>query len=156
MKAELINPFINATLNVLKTMAQTNATPGKPGLKANNLTSGAVTGVIGMASEALNGNMVISFDQPSILAIVARMLMEEHKEINKDVIDAVGELTNMISGGAKKELSEMGFAFNMATPLMLTGQNIEMTQLSKSPIIVIPFTTPEGKFSVEANLAPAK
>lgn len=156
MDAKLVNPFISSALNVLKTMAQTEATAGKPTIKENNLTWGAVTGIIGMAGESVNGNLIVSFDEPSILSIVSKMLMEEYKEINSEVVDAVGEITNMISGGTKKELSEQGYSFNMATPMIVTGKNFEITQLSKAPVISIPFKTAVGEFVIEASLTKTK
>lgn len=153
MDAKLINPFVNATVNVLKTMAATNPVPGKPSLKQGNKTWGVVTGLIGMASDGVSGNMVISFEDKCIFAILKNMLMEEFTTVDQAVVDAVGEITNMISGGAKKDLSEMGFTINMATPVVLTGKDIELTQLCKAPTLVMPFTTEAGLFVVEANLA---
>ncbi len=155
MKAEYINPFVDSTLNVLSTMAFTDSSPGAPSLKKDNLTKGAVTGLIGMAGSEINGNMILSFEKATILSIVSKMVMEEFSEINDDVTDAVGELTNMISGGAKKLLSEHGLSFDMATPIMIVGQNVELKQLSDHPVISIDFTTDSGKFWVEANLASA-
>ena len=153
MDASLINPFIESTISVLKTMAQTEPVPGKPFVKKDNKTWGVLTGLIGMAGDKLSGNLTISFDEPCILAIISKMLMEEFKEINPDVIDAVGEITNMITGGTKKLLSENGLLFEMATPMVISGQNIELKQLTKNPILVIPFETSAGRFVVEANLA---
>lgn len=153
MKVELINPFINATANVLTTMCKTEPFAGKPNLKEGKATWGAVTGIIGMSSDKLVGNMVLSFDEPSILGIVNAMLSESYKEINSEIVDAVGEITNMISGGAKQQLSELGYAFSMATPIMITGQGVTISQLSKAPVIQIPFTSNVGKFVLEANLA---
>ena len=154
MNVELVNPFIHATLEVLGTMAQTQPKPEKPQIKGDNKTWGDVTGVIGMAGEELSGNLVISFDQPSILGIVSRMLMEQFSSLSPEVVDAVGEITNMISGGAKRGLSEKGFKFSMATPIMLTGKNVEIKQYSNAAILQVPFVTPEGRFVIEANLAP--
>lgn len=153
MQAELINPFIKATINVLGIMGQTVAEPGKPTVKNDCLSWGTVTGIIGMAGDDVTGNMMISFDEPSILSIVSLMLMEEFKEINKDVVDAVGEITNMICGGTKSILSEQGMVINMASPLVVVGKNVELTQLTKTPVVLIPFTTPAGQFVVEAHLA---
>ena len=152
MKVEYINPFLKATKNVIETMANTKVTNDKPSLKQGNLSWGVVSGIIGMASSKLTGHMVISFDEKCILGIVSGMLGEDFKEINKDVVDAVGELTNMICGGAKKELSEAGYTFDLALPLMVMGQNVEICQLSKGPVLTIPFTTDKGKFVLEANL----
>jgi chemotaxis protein CheX len=154
MKVEFINPFLNATINVIQTMAATKVQPGKPELKTGNLSWGVVSGIIGMASEELQGHMVISFDAPCILGIVSGMLGEEMKKVDQDVADAVGEITNMICGGAKKELSEMGYRFDTAIPLMIMGKDVEISQLSKGPVLTIPFTTEKGKFVVEANLMP--
>ena len=152
MDASLINPFVDATLNVLRTMAQTDASVGKPFLKRGNVTWGEVTGIIGMASEEVNGNMVVSFDAPAILKIVSAMLMERFVEIDKDVVDAVGEITNMICGGTKKVLAEQGYAISMASPLVVTGKDIKLSQLGEAPVISIPFSVEGGRFVVEANL----
>lgn len=156
MNAEFINPFINATTNVLKTMASTTPEAGKPYLKKDSKTWGVVTGIIGMAGNEISGNMVISFDQASILEIVNKMLMENYTELSDEVVDAVGEITNMITGGAKKELSETGCLFEMATPVMLKGQGTEIKQLTAVPVVVIPFSTSAGKFVIEANLSRRK
>lgn len=153
MDAELINPFIESATNVLKTMAQTEAVPGKPRLKRNNVSWGSITGLIGMTGDDVIGNMILSFDTPCILSIASKMLMEEFVEINKDVIDAVGEITNMICGGTKKSLREHGYGVCMATPIVITGKEVALSQLTKSPIITIPFNTPAGEFVIEANLA---
>ena len=44
MDVTLINPFINATINVLETMAFVKVTAGKPYLKKDNIAVGDVTG----------------------------------------------------------------------------------------------------------------
>lgn len=149
----MINPFINSAVNVISTMCSVNPTPGKPTLKEGKKTWGDVTGIIGLAGSAVMGNMMLSFEQKGVLHIVSKMLMEEIDEMNQDVIDAVGEITNMITGGAKKELSEMGMLIEMATPMVVSGKGVEINQLAASPIITVPFTFPEGAFVVEANLA---
>ncbi len=153
MQAEHINPFIHATLNVLKTMAGTTATANKPQIKTDNKTFGVVTGVIGLAGNNVSGNMIISFDEPAILSIVSKMLMETFTTVNHDVVDAVGELTNMICGGVKNAFSEMGIQIGMATPVMLTGRGMELSQLAKGGVLVVPFQTESGTFVIEANVA---
>ena len=156
MDAELINPFINAALNVIETMAFTKVTPGKPSIKTTKTTYGDITGIIGLASEEVVGNMVLSFDAKAILTICGKMLYAEFTELNQDVVDAVGELTNMISGGAKAELSNKGYKFDMATPAMIIGKDVSITQLTSEPIISIPFETESGPFVIEASLSKRK
>lgn len=154
MKAEYLNPFVHATRNVLETMAQTKLTSQKPHLKEGVSTYGDVTGIIGMASDTVEGSMTISFPAACILQIVSRMLMEEPKtQIDHDIVDAVGEITNMICGGAKAEFGKLGMSFNLATPTMVTGKGVEIHHHSDVPIIVLPFETDCGTFVLEANLA---
>jgi len=157
MKAEFINPFLTATKNVLETMAQTPVKHSKPILKQEAKTSGDVTGIIGMTSETVSGAMILSFSEKCILQVVANMLMEPVKsKVDEDVVDAVGELTNMICGGAKAELAKLEMKFDLATPTMVVGRGLEISMFSSAPTIVIPFTTEHGDFVVEANLQDKK
>lgn len=150
---KIINPFLNSTKNVLETMCHTKAIAEKPKLKTSALTYGEVTGIIGMASENITGCMIVSFSRDCILQIVAKMLMEEVKErINDEIVDAVGELTNMICGGAKAELAKINHKFSLATPTMVVGTGMEISYHSSAPTILIPFNTEHGDFVVEANL----
>lgn len=152
MEAALINPFIEATRNVLKTMAQIEARAGKPVIKKDSNTWGDVTGVIGMAGDHVRGSLIVSFQREVILKVVSAMLMEEYSDINQEVVDAVGELTNMICGGTKAAISEYGYAVDMATPLVIAGQGVHVSQLSQTPVISVPFDTAVGKFVIEATL----
>lgn len=153
IKAEFINPFLNAAKNVIETMAQTPVKAQKPQLKNDNFTFGEVTGIIGMASETVSGTMVVSFTEPCILKIVGNMLMETPKpKIDDEIIDAVGELTNMICGGAKAELAKLNHKFDLATPTMIVGKGVEISHYSDQPTIAIPFKTEAGDFVIEANL----
>lgn len=154
MKVEYLNPFVAATKNVLETMARITVEPRKPHLKEGKGTFGDVTGIIGMASDTVEGCMVISFREACIVPIVAKMLMEEPQNLaSNEVVDAVGELTNMICGGAKVGLAKLGLNFNLATPTMIKGKGAEIRYHASSPIIVIPFHTESGDFVLEANLA---
>jgi CheY-specific phosphatase CheX len=106
MDVKFINPFINATLNVLETMAFVKSKAGKPYLKKDNVARGDVSGIIGITGET-NGTIYVTFDEPCILKIVSNMFIEKMTEINNEITDAVGELTNMISGQARKELEDV-------------------------------------------------
>src|SRR5210317_183813 len=122
MDVKLINPFINATINVLETMAFITVSPGKPYAKTDNLAVGDVSGVLGLTGVA-NGTISVTFEEKCILAIVSNMFGEIMMELNNEITDAVGELTNMISGQARRELEEMGKIFNAAIPSVVTGRN---------------------------------
>ena len=151
MDVKLINPFINATLNVLETMAFIKPEAGKPYRKKGDFAQGDVSGIIGFTGES-NGTVSVTFNKLCILKIVSSMLGEEMKEINNQIADAVGELTNMISGQARKELGEIGKVFRGSIPSVITGKNHKLESITKGSKIAIPFKTDFGSFTVEVTL----
>lgn len=151
MDAKLINPFINATSNVLETMAFIKSVPGKPYLKKDDVAKGDVTGVIGITGET-NGTIAVTFEEACILKIVSNMFGEEMTSLNSEVADAVGELTNMISGQARRELEGLGKVFEAAIPSVVSGRSHTITHYTDGPKIAIPFTTEGGSFTIEVCL----
>jgi chemotaxis protein CheX len=152
MNVDFVNPFISATVNVLETMAFIKTQPGKPEVKKDRVSRGDVTGLCGLAGDQFSGSFAISFTEPAILAIVSSMFGEPIPALNDDIRDAVGEITNMISGGARRQLSEKGYKFNMAIPTVIVGRNHEVTHKTTGPAIILPFTIDAGDFYVEICL----
>jgi len=67
------------------------------------------------------------------------------------VIDLVGELANMVLGGAKSELENAGYVFRLSLPTIKLGSDYLIAHKTNAPIIVLPFTMPEGEFVIEAG-----
>ncbi len=151
MNADFINPFINATKNVLETMAYVKAKVGKPYLKKDDIAQGAVSSVIGITGQK-NGTISVTFDEGSILKIVSNMFGEEMKTLDNEVSDAVGELGNMISGQARRELETKGHLFDGAVPTVIIGENHRLIHMTDGPKIAIPFTVEAGKFTIKVCL----
>ncbi len=149
MNVEFVSPFLSSIMKVLSTMAKLEAKAGKPFYKKSEIAHGAVTGIIGMAGEKTKGTLAISFTEPVILEITKRMLGEEQTEINATVTDMAGEITNMVTGGAKNLLSEKGYRFDMAIPTVVSGNGHVVNHKSKTPVIVVPFKTEAGDFFIE-------
>ena len=148
MDVKFIDPFINATLTVLETMAFTKAEAGKPYLKKDQIASGDVSGVIGLTGE-VSGTFSVSYTEKSILAIVSNMFGEEMKELDEEIKDAVGEITNMIAGQARQELDQLGRFLQAAIPTVILGKNHTINHVTAHPVIAVPFNTPSGGFCIE-------
>ncbi len=156
MKAEFINPFLEATVNVLKTMAMITPKAGKPSLKGSSESKGDVSGLIGLTGPA-EGSLAVSFSESCALKIVENMLGESFSEMNGQVADAVGELTNMISGDARARLQKIGYDFTAAIPTVVSGKSHSIKHISSGgPTILLPFNTDSGDFYVEACFSPFK
>jgi chemotaxis protein CheX len=148
MDVKYINPFLNGTLEVLKKMAFIDAVPGKPHIKTDEAAIGDVSGIIGITGDAL-GSLALSFSEKCICKIASNMLGEEFTEVTRDIIDATGEITNMISGASRTQMEKMGMSVYAAIPTVVHGHNHSITHILKSPSIVIPFSTAAGIFVVD-------
>ena len=134
----LINAFVDGVIKTMKTMAQTDVSPGKPYIEQNFSVKGDIAGMVGMVAPPLKGTLLISYHKESICGILENMLGEKYTEVNKEVADAVGELTNMIYGAAKTTLNQLGYNFEMAIPSVIRG-DFQITRADKSATLVIPF-----------------
>jgi chemotaxis protein CheX len=147
----IIAQFVDATTSVLQTMAMTEAKAGTPFVKQDASAKGDITGVIGFSNPKgkSRGTMSLTFTTATALGIVSAMIYEEQTEINDAVTDAVGELTNMISGQARKGLVGMGMIFEGAIPSVITGTGHIIRHVSTSAVLAIPFETQYGPLMVE-------
>jgi chemotaxis protein CheX len=149
MNVEFINPFLSSMLNVMSTMAQMELIPEKPRLKKDEIALGDVSGLIGMVSEQAKGSLSITFEGGLALATMKKMVGEAPDEVNEEIIDLVGEITNMVTGGAKRMLSEKGIEFDMATPIVVSGSNHSIHHKAKGPIVIIPLKSELGRAYIE-------
>lgn len=148
MDVKLINPFLDAAVNVLKTMAMVDPVPGKPFLKRHSSAMGDVSGIIGITGQA-RGSMSISFSESCITAIVGNLFGTVVNGVNDEVRDAVGEITNMICGDARRRLERENISLQSGTPTVIAGKNHSVTHISQGPMLAIPFETQNGPFVIE-------
>jgi chemotaxis protein CheX len=148
MSIEIAKSFIKATIEVLSTMAMITPVAGKPYVKSDSMAKGDVTGVIGLTGDKM-GTISVTFTQKSALAVVKNMLGDDIQDVLQDTKDAVGEITNMISGKSRQLMAENGLNIQAATPSVIMGKNHTIHHISSEPIMAIPFTTDHGDFTVE-------
>ena len=153
MKAEMINPFITATLNVLSTMAGIEAKKGEVYIKQDDKMAYDISGVIGIAGK-MSGFVVVSFPEKLALDIVSGFLGEPKKNMSKDVVDAIGEFVNMIAGGSKRVFAEQGYKYNIGIHNVITGKNHTINRPSNVVCIGVKFKVGEQEFVIEVALKP--
>jgi chemotaxis protein CheX len=144
---EIAKPFVEATVNVLSTMAMIQPKPGRPYVKKDKEAAGDVSAVIGFTGDK-KGSISVTFTKESALSVVTNMLGEVEDPV-QDIKDAVGEITNMISGQARAGLQQMGLNFHGSTPTVIFGDGHTIQHVSKGPVMAIPFVTEAGEFTVE-------
>ena len=149
MKAEFINPFIKSLKDVINTMAQIKLKADQPIKKSSDVSKGDVTGLIGMIGPQVKGSMSISFEEKLAFNLMRSILGENPSEIDEGVTDMVGEITNMICGGAKSELYEEGYEFEMAVPMIVSGEKHVIHHKVSGPKILLPFVSKSGTAYLE-------
>ena len=150
----VVNPFLASVVEVLGTMAQVRAVPGQPYLKTDRSARGDVSGVIGLSGE-VDGTVSVTFSKDCACAVVGNMLGERVEDIDQTVIDAVGELTNMISGRARQGLEKNGRTFNAAIPTVIAGAGHSITHCA-DPVLCLEFKTLYGPVAVEVAFGKAQ
>ncbi|NMC21947.1 MAG: chemotaxis protein CheX [Thermogutta sp.] len=151
MRAELINPFIASLSNTFQTMLSCRVRRGELSLKENRRSSHEISGVIGLTGKAV-GTVILSLSREVALKAASTLLLAEMTEIDADVLDAVGELTNMVAGGAKAQLEVYELAVSL--PNVITGKDHEVHFPSHVTPICIAFQTDWGPLALEVGLAP--
>jgi chemotaxis protein CheX len=151
-RAAIIEPFITAAAQTIQMMSSLNVSVlSREDSQTDIAWQGILSGVIGFTGEKLNGCLVLRFDRPSILSIVSGMFMEEIPEVTSEVVDAVGELTNIVLGNAKGGLHDLGYELGMAQPIVVQGDNVYLHQVNDTPPAVIRMSVPQGIFLLELS-----
>ena len=153
MKVEYINPFINATRNLMTIMAGIKDFKKKELILDQQMrTTFDISAVIGVTGDC-RGSIVLSFSKKVAVQILARLVGEPVTEFDDDICDAVGEMVNVISGNAQAELLESGIGnFDRSLPNVIVGKDHVVRHPQNTPCINIFFERELGGFAVQVSL----
>jgi chemotaxis protein CheX len=75
--------------------------------------------------------------------------------MSPEVIDAIGELTNIISGQARKELENAGINLKASIPTVVVGKEVQLHFVCAFPIVSLPFhfSTDNGQEAVYVDFS---
>ncbi|MCL2305307.1 MAG: chemotaxis protein CheX [Planctomycetaceae bacterium] len=153
IRVEFINPFVSAVSKTFETMVNIKVTRSAPVLKENLRTLYPVSGIIGL-SGSIVGTVILTMSEPLALKAASLMLMDEMQTVNDDVLDAIGELTNMVAGNAKAQLEE--YKLSLSLPNVIFGTDMEIYFPEQSQPITIPFSTEFGPFAIDVGFSDRK
>jgi chemotaxis protein CheX len=123
-------------------MAGIDIIPGKFFIKQDHKAIGDITATLDVTGDK-HGTIVVSFARGSATVLVQCMLGGAADD--NDMRDAVGEVTNMISGRARATMSEAGIVLRTPTPTVTTDNSLNINYTAEAPVVVIPFTERVGK-----------
>ena len=106
---------------------------------------GLVGAVIG------NGALVCSAEAACNLS--SRLLMTEFSTVDEEVLDAVGEITNMIVGGFKNLLETHVGRVQMSIPSVIYGKSIATRNSGANVAAAVHCAFPGGEIALKIRLA---
>lgn len=148
-----IQPFIDTSVKVFRDFLNTKIEAKTPHfITRTDNKEWSISGIIGLTGEA-SGAVVLSMKTELALYLTKMLTGEETNEINGDVIDAVGEIVNIISGNVKKELEEM-YRLVISLPTIIQGESHSTfwADTNNTRAICIPFTI-QNKYTFSLTVA---
>ncbi|HKP97714.1 MAG TPA: chemotaxis protein CheX [Fibrobacteria bacterium] len=145
IKVEHINPFILATIETFKTMMKLEVKPGKVTLERRTGFQSDLSGIIGLSGGA-KGSVSMTFPKITALKVVSAFIGEKVVTMDDGVVDAIGELANIVAGAAKKDLVKYNISISL--PTVVVGDNHELSGAKEVTPMYVPFETPLGNFNL--------
>ena len=145
MRVEYINPFVEASFNVLKEVLNTDVKRGDLYLKSSTMQIMGVAALVGLAGD-VEGRVLFDMTKETALAVASGMNSEEMKVLDDMVKATITELANMITAQAVTKLHDLGFKFDLTPPALFTGDNMEISNNLEVEALIVPMHLgPGGK-----------
>jgi chemotaxis protein CheX len=152
-QARIVNGLSQATVEVFTTMLgmELVAQPayrqgGKP-----EPTNGVVT-LIGLAGKWVGTGSIWCVPEMA-RKISGQLLMSEFANVDQEVLDAMGEVTNMIIGNFKNSIEDLVGPLGLSIPVVIFGHNFTASSLHAAEWTVVPFQCPDGKMEIKICLS---
>ncbi|MCL2411915.1 MAG: chemotaxis protein CheX [Treponema sp.] len=133
-----VEPFVEVTVNTFKEFVGIDTSPTHPHfLDTDKYFEWDVSAVIGL-SGVIKGAVIISMKADLARRITTLLTGDTHTEIDADVIDAIGEINNIISGNIKPKVPN-GDNIVISIPTIIRGKEHSIAWPSKQTrILCIP------------------
>lgn len=134
-----IQPFVDVCESVFRDFIGTDLITERPHFAdKNDPHDWDVSAIIGLTGEA-RGAVVISMKKSLALKLTGVLTGSEHSDLDDEVVDAIGEIINIIAGNAKRGLEE-SFRLVISLPTIVRGKgHAILWPNDQARIICIPF-----------------
>lgn len=153
---KIVSYIRTSTHDVFSTMLGLELSDGEPYIKeeAPAPTDG-VLALVGLAGRWA-GSGTFSCTVQSAIRLASQLLMQPYEAIDEEVLDAIGEITNMVLGNVKTMLEEELGPMGLSIPTVIYGRNFTTRSIGRSKWTVVPFHMADEVIEVHLCLAPSK
>jgi chemotaxis protein CheX len=154
MDTAYIAAFVSSVQNVTSTMLDLSVEVGKPRMHDSASPGNDVSAIIGLSGDCV-GSVAICFSTQTAAAMVGRFVGMEIDPESPDFTDGVGELANMIIGGAKSKFSG-DQNISISCPSVILGSGHRVFQQKDMPVIEIPVQSDCGPIMIIVSMRAAQ
>ncbi|MDR2543201.1 MAG: chemotaxis protein CheX [Treponema sp.] len=135
---EYIEPVVDVCINTFREFVGIEVTPRHPHfLDTEDDVDWDISVIIGL-SGAVKGAVIISMKTELATKITGLLTGDTHTEIDADVVDAIGEINNIISGNIKPKVPN-GDKIVISIPTIVKGKEYSITWPGKQTrVLCIP------------------
>jgi chemotaxis protein CheX len=149
VRETLLEPFIAAASMTLGELAQTELAVRSVYRTAQPRTLSDLSALLGLTAEG-GEVLVLSFPKATASALARRILAAVTPAPDDDLIrDCMGEVANVIAGGAKTLLAETPYQLLLATPRIISGAGFEVGSRPGVEGLVVVFGSDAGEFALQ-------
>ena len=135
----IVNAFIQATRDAVSTMAMLELEVDSCSTHADKIEQTLDFSTVVGLSGGEDGVLVLTLTSKLAKQVVGGMLGMDESEFegNEDILDGVGELGNMVAGGAKTALQGTPHHFDLSLPTTVYGDKIVLQPKSGTPGMIV-------------------
>lgn len=153
MQASILNAFVAAAQEVLRTEAAWHVIPGPTHLLPQVYITTDVTLLIRVAGD-LTGYVGYSLAEPSALHLVRQLVGKSEATLDVLARSSLVELSNVITGLAVFKLARQGYRLTLTPPALFMGQGLALAVLTP-PRLFIALASEAGELGLHLALRPA-
>lgn len=147
----VVNSVCEGLQETLKMMNDIEVTFEKSSFETSWKTQGEASGIIDFEAEKFKGSLYIHFPFDVLVKLYNQMIGENHTEFSDEIMNCIGEISNMAYGVAKTKLDRFQFKLSMSIPKVSKTKDLKRIP---SPHFLIPFKIHDQLCHLELTISP--
>jgi chemotaxis protein CheX len=152
---DLLPKFRESLKQTFETMVFLPASCEAPVPIVNGGPMSDLSATIGITSTQFSGLLALAFPVSVAESVFRSMMMmgDGDAVAETELKDAVGELANMVAGGAKAVLQNEGMDCALGLPTVIVGARHQLQSPADAAVLLVPVSTAKGQFFMRIAIA---
>lgn len=148
-RMEVIEAFCTGLKETLTTMAAVEVSFGRSTIASDWISDDIISACIEFETSQFRGSIFLHLPNQAIIKLYNQMMGENHVEITTEIIESIGEISNIAYGVAKGKLDPLQMHFSMSLPKLVKTKYLNRLP---SPHLNLPFQIYDYQCNLEISL----